>query len=443
AFLSARGKINKGIRKTILSEPDKFFILNNGITVTSSEIESVETPQGIYIKKINDLQIVNGGQTTASLANAVVKDKADLNDIQVMLKLSVLDDKEISTILVPAISRSSNSQNKVDEADFFSNHPFHIKIEELSKKIMAPAVNGNQYQTSWFYERARGQYTVSQMKLSAAQAKSFQIKNPKNQVLKKTDLAKYIMTYDGFPHETSKGAQTVMKKFSTNVQGVDGEGGFWMKDSSIVNELYFKELIAKAILFKETEKIVSNLDWYKEIKSYRANIVAYTIAVLSNFSLSQQKKIDLNKNWNVQQLNDVLIEQIKITSKEVYVFLTGPRETQNVTEWAKKEKCWKNAQKKEWRILPEFQDSLVEITKEKKSTITESTVDSMTFVTNKTLDEWKDLKEWGKKYLYLTLKEESSLDMAIKIYTHGRIPTERQFKEIVRIYNSLISKGYA
>lgn len=443
AFLSARGKINKGIRKTILSEPDKFFILNNGITVTSSEIESVETPQGIYIKKINDLQIVNGGQTTASLANAVVKDKADLNDIQVMMKLSVLDDKEISTILVPAISRSSNSQNKVDEADFFSNHPFHIKIEELSKKIMAPAVNGNQYQTSWFYERARGQYTVSQMKLSAAQAKSFQIKNPKNQVLKKTDLAKYIMTYDGFPHETSKGAQTVMKKFSTNVQGVDGEGGFWMNDSSIVNELYFKELIAKAILFKETEKIVSNLDWYKEIKSYRANIVAYTIAVLSNFSLSQKKKIDLNKIWNAQQLNDVLIEQIKITSKEVYVFLTGPRETQNVTEWAKKEKCWKNAQKKEWRILPEFQDSLVEITKEKKSTITESTVDSMTFVTNKTLDEWKDLKEWGKKYLYLTLKEESSLDMAIKIYTHGRIPTERQFKEIVRIYNSLISKGYA
>ena len=138
-----------------------------------------------------------------------------------------------------------------------------------------------------------------------------------------------------------------------------------------------------------------------------------------------------------------MIEQIKITSKEVYVFLTGPRETQNVTEWAKKEKCWKNAQKKEWRILPEFQDSLVEITKEKKSTITESTVDSMTFITNKTLDEWKDLKEWGKKYLYLTLKEESSLDMAIKIYTHGRIPTERQFKEIVRIYNSLISKGYA
>lgn len=443
AFLSARGKINKGIRKTILSEPDKFFILNNGITVTSSEIELVETPQGIYIKKINDLQIVNGGQTTASLANAVVKDKADLNDIQVMMKLSVLDDKEIADILVPAISRSSNSQNKVDEADFFSNHPFHIKIEELSKKIMAPAVNGNQYQTSWFYERARGQYTVSQMKLTAAQAKSFQIKNPKSQVLKKTDLAKYIMTYDGFPHESSKGAQTIMKKFSTSVQGVDGEGGFWMKDSSIVNELYFKELIAKAILFKETEKIVSNLDWYKEIKSYRANIVAYTIAVLSNFSLSKKKKIDLNKIWNIQQLNDVLVEQIEITSKEVYDFLTGPRETQNVTEWAKKEKCWKNAQKKEWRILPGFQDSLVKITKEKKSTITESTVDSMTFVTGKTLNEWTDLKEWGKKYLYLTLKEESSLDMAIKIYTHGRIPTERQFKEIVRIYNSLISKGYA
>ena len=232
AFLSVRGKVNRGIRKTILSEPEKFFLLNNGITVTSSGIETEIRAEGLLIKEINDLQIVNGGQTTASLANAIVKDKVDLSNVQVMMKLSVLSSHEVAVKLVPEISRASNSQNKVDEADFFSNHPFHIKIEELSKKILAPAVDGNQYQTAWFYERARGQYTVAQMKLTVGQAKSFQLKNPKQQVINKTDLAKYMMTYDGYPHESSKGAQSVMRKFSSIVQGIDGEGGFWTKDSS-------------------------------------------------------------------------------------------------------------------------------------------------------------------------------------------------------------------
>ena len=121
-------------------------------------------------------------------------------------------------------------------------------------------------------------------------------------MINKTDLAKYMMTYDGYPHESSKGAQSVMRKFSSIVQGIDGEGGFWTKDSSIVNEKYFKELIAKAILFKETEKIVSNLDWYKEVKAYRANIVAYTIAIISKYAKDRKMEIDLNKIWNTQRM---------------------------------------------------------------------------------------------------------------------------------------------
>ncbi|CCK19579.1 hypothetical protein BN193_05145 [Lactococcus raffinolactis 4877] len=173
AFLSVRGKVNKGIRKTILENPEKFFVLNNGITVTSNGIKTVKTAEGILITEINDLQIVNGGQTTASLANSVLKDKADLSKVQVMMKLSVLESSEISEKLVSEISRASNSQNKVDEADFFSNHPFHIKIQELSERNLAPAVDGNQYQTIWFYERARGQYTVQQMKLSSSQTRAW------------------------------------------------------------------------------------------------------------------------------------------------------------------------------------------------------------------------------------------------------------------------------
>lgn len=443
SFLSVRGKVNKGIRKTILSEPEKFFILNNGITVTSRGVTYEENEMGIFITKIDDLQIVNGGQTTASLANAKLKERADLSKVQVMMKLSVLKDHEVAEKLVPEISRASNSQNKIDEADFFSNHPFHVKIEELSKKILAPSVDGNQYQTVWFYERARGQYTVAQMKLTQSQAKAFKLKNPTSQVIKKTDLAKYIMTYAGHPHDTSKGAQAVMKKFSTLVQGNDGEGGFWAENSSTVNENYFRELVAKAIIFKETEKLVSNLGWYKEVKAYRANIVTYTIALLSTYAKKKKLDINLKDIWNKQRMYEELVNQCVVTSKEVYDYLTGEREVQNVTEWAKREKCWQNAQKQTWTILPEFENSLVAPIKEKKSDINVATVDSMNFVVEKDPDFWIDMKNWGKRFLYLTPKEVGLLEMAAKIHTQGKIPNERQFAEIVKIHNNLVSKGFA
>lgn len=443
SFLSVRGKVNKGIRKTILSEPEKFFILNNGITVTSRGVTYEENERGIFITKIDDLQIVNGGQTTASLANAKLKERADLSKVQVMMKLSVLKDHEVAEKLVPEISRASNSQNKIDEADFFSNHPFHVKIEELSKKILAPAVDGNQYQTVWFYERARGQYTVAQMKLTQSQAKAFKLKNPTSQVIKKTDLAKYIMTYAGHPHDTSKGAQAVMKKFSTLVQGNDGEGGFWAENSSTVNENYFRELVAKAIIFKETEKLVSNLCWYKEVKAYRANIVAYTIALLSTYAKKKKLDINLKDIWNKQRMYEELVNQCVVTSKEVYDYLTGEREVQNVTEWAKREKCWQNAQKQTWTILPDFENSLVALVKEKKSEINIATVDSMNFVVGKDPEFWIEMTNWGKRFLYLTPKEAGLLEIASKIHSQGKIPTERQFAEIVKIHNNLVSKGFA
>lgn len=443
AFLSVRGKVNKGIRKTILESPEKFFVLNNGITVTGDSIDAVESNQSIFIKNINNMQIVNGGQTTASLGNALIKDKADLTKVQVMMKLSVLENHEVSEKLVPEISRASNSQNKVDEADFFSNHPYHVKIQELSERNLAPAVDGNQYQTVWFYERARGQYTVAQLRLTTARIKSWQLKHPKNQVIKKTDLAKFLMAYDGYPQEVSKGAQYVMKKFSLTIQGSNGEDGIWSKDPSSINSLYFKNVIAKAIIFKETEKIISSLEWYKEIKAYRANIVAYTISILAEYARNHKKDFDLIKIWNTQHMYQELIEQCKITSREVYNFLVNDdRLTKNVTEWAKKEECWKRAKKENWTINSSFHNTLVDVIKYKKTEVTESTVNSMEFVLSKDIEVWQSMLDWGKRFLYITPKEEGLLDLAIQIKTKGRIPTDKQFSNIMKIYNTLVQKGF-
>ena len=73
-FLSARGKVNKGIRDTIINQPDMFCAYNNGIAVFAKElILSGDSSAGFGIEKIRDFQIINGGQTTASLYHTRAK----------------------------------------------------------------------------------------------------------------------------------------------------------------------------------------------------------------------------------------------------------------------------------------------------------------------------------------------------------------------------------
>ena len=77
SFLQLKGKVNKSIRNTILNEPTMFFAYNNGIAGTASEVNVENVGSQLYITSIKALQIVNGGQTTASLARALLKDKKD------------------------------------------------------------------------------------------------------------------------------------------------------------------------------------------------------------------------------------------------------------------------------------------------------------------------------------------------------------------------------
>lgn len=153
SFLQIRGKVNKGIRLTILKEPEKFFAYNNGVTCTAKSVNF----SGNTISEIVGLQIVNGGQTTASLANVMLNEKGgieNLMEVSVPMKLNVIKNLDIEDELVPAISRYANSQNKVSDVDLASNHPFHKKIEELSRKTSTPAADGFSHGTYWYYERA-------------------------------------------------------------------------------------------------------------------------------------------------------------------------------------------------------------------------------------------------------------------------------------------------
>ena len=329
SFLQARGKVNRGIRDTIAREPERFLAYNNGITLTAESVGlclSSETPA---IEKLDGLQIVNGGQTTASLV-ATNRGRADLSQVYVAAKLIEIEPGDVHDQLVRKVSRYANSQNRISEADFSANDPFHVTIEELSRTTWAPAVGEDQRQTKWFYERARGQYQDAKASLTTpARRRAFAAEHPTRQRFTKTDLAKFENTWDQLPHIVSRGAQRNFSDYTIRLAE---------RDQKVVDRTHFERLVAKAILFRTAERIVQQ----QNFGGYRANIVTYTLALLSH---ATSQRIDLELIWREQALSESLQLVIAEVCHEVHRTITHPPTARNITEWCKSEECWESVRK--------------------------------------------------------------------------------------------------
>tara|TARA_R110002020_G_scaffold83397_1_gene206990 strand:+ start:385014 stop:386849 length:1836 start_codon:yes stop_codon:yes gene_type:complete len=332
AFLQATNKANRGIRDTILGDPGMFFAYNNGITATASALDVVSDGGTSRVRTIKDLQIVNGGQTTASLFHARRKDRADLSKVFVQMKLTVIDEARFEEV-VPKISQYANTQNTVNAADFFANHPFHIRMESFSRRLWAPAPAGQQTETRWYYERVRGQYAEEQTRLDARGKRVFLQQNPKSQLLRKTDLAKYDNIWDDDPVRVNLGAQKNFARYAVRI------GEEWKEHADRFDEDYFRQAVIRAIIFKSSERIVSAQSWYEG--GYRANIVNYANALLSRALDAEDLTLDTAALWQKQQIPDSLTAILVGLSETVNRKLTSSgRGLSNVSEWAKKAECW-------------------------------------------------------------------------------------------------------
>jgi len=334
-FLQFRGKVNKGMRNTILNEPHMFFAYNNGITATAEEVESFTKEGSTRIRSLKNLQVVNGGQTTASLYTALRKSRADLENVYVQVKLTVVPPEKVEEV-VPRISEYANTQNKVNAADFFSNHPFHLRVEEFSRRIWAPSVEGGMRDTRWFYERARGQYANAQANLTPAEKRKFLAQHPRNQMITKTDVAKYHHSWERLPNIVSLGAQKNFAKFAAEASKE------WERNEKQFNELYFKEMISKTILFRFLDRQIMKQPWYE---SYKANIVTYSIAMFSELIRRSGRHFDHEKVWLRQCLSESLLKFLLNIAEEVnQIIQDTPEGITNISEWCKKDQCWRNVQ---------------------------------------------------------------------------------------------------
>lgn len=335
SFLQLRGGVNKGIRGTILNERQNFFSYNNGISTTAKHVKLENiSDKGLCITAFTDLQIINGGQTTASLSSVSIKDGAPLDGIFVQMKLTViLDDSEDGDEFIRKTSQYANSQNKVTSADLVSNHPFYLRIEEFSRKMYAPPSKGLPYQTLWFFERSRGQYDQPKMKMTKGERATYERINPNNQRFDKTDLAKYINSSEMLPFNVAWGREVNAVRFQVEVEKQ------WRKDASLFNESYYHDLIAKAIVFTTIRKTILGLDWYKENKGYLIQLVTYTFSRLIFEIQKLGRLMNYRQIWDRQGLPDFLIDDISQIAFAIREFLISPNHG-NIETYCKSKDCW-------------------------------------------------------------------------------------------------------
>ena len=437
-FLQARGNVNRGIRVTLENDPGMFFAYNNGITATAESVETMDSSRGTLLTSMRNFQIVNGGQTTASIHAALRNGEIDLDRVFVQMKLSIVAPKRAMEV-VPKISEYANSQNRVNAADFFSNHPFHVRIEDFSRRIYAPSIDGSFRQSKWFYERARGQYQDARGHLTQAQRTRFDLEYPKRQLITKTDLAKFLNVWRGNPHTVSLGAQKNFADFARFI------GREWEANSDNFNEMYYREAVAKAIVFRSVEKLVSEQPWYRG--GYRANVVAYAIAKLAHDVEQSGQCINFEAVWRSQTISESLREALRIAATAVHeVIANTPQGTRNVTEWAKQQACWHRASQLNIHCEEVLRGEL--ISSEDRASATRSAIkdqrdlngiEAQTAVVKAGAAFWQDVKAWGQSKEVLTPNDIGVLEVAAAIPC--RLPSDRQCLRVVEILERLKDEG--
>ena len=396
-FLQFRGDINKGIRDTILKKPHMFMAYNNGTSATAESVQLTEDQKEIL--SIKDFQIVNGGQTTASIFQTRKRFKtADIDSVCVQVKLTVISDLSKKSEIVSEISRYANTQNKVSEADLSSNHPFHIEMEILSRNTWTSADSGKN-QSRWYYERVRGQYNDELYNInSQSQQKKWLSRNPKSQKFAKEDLARYYMSWEMKPWWVVRGRQKNFGQF------------MGLADELDTNQIFYEDVIAKAVLFKTMERLYGT--GAKAIGDLRYMVVPYTMSWLRHIT---EGKINFSAIWKHQRLANEFEELLFSILGQVDGFMRDTAPGGLIGEWAKKEDCWKELKK--WTLnidnseLNKYCYTDEEIANRYQQRVIDDEWKRNIEKQIKDLKEegWIDIDQWGKATAKLGLMESNAI----------------------------------
>lgn len=453
SFLGMKGGVNKGIRTTIQDSPSLFFAYNNGIAATAGSVDIESTSGTTYIKALTDLQIVNGGQTTASILRSRKIDKLSLEGVTVQMKLTEVE-RNRAHDLIPRIAQYANTQNKVAIADFFANHPFHRKIEEISRRLQVPSRSGVRVQSKWFYERSRGQYQYERMYLTESKGKAFDLEYPSSQVINKTELAKYDSVWREKPNWVSLGAQKNFTKFaaqfSPSTTSEQSESEYWETLSPKFGEAYYKEIVALAILWDQAERVVTSGkgSWYAG--DYRPQIVAYALALMFYQLRKNGSQFDLGRVWNAQEIDGAVrqcIEDCAVAAQDI--ILNPPHGSSHVGEWTKKETCWEKVSqlqigsvvKLDWTVTKAQHAAAKQ--QAKKQGVQDDGIDLQATVYDLCArGYWANLAMWPKTSSLITPDDKKLLARASTVSGVMKINVEKDWKRLMGMKQVCEEEGF-
>jgi hypothetical protein len=429
AFLQTKGKINKGLQATLRERPERFLAYNNGLCCTAAEVTVAPRTGGLpTLNQIRDFQIVNGGQTTASIFHAIKKEKLKLADVTVQVKLTVITDPERVAEIVPEISKYANSQNKVNGADFAANGKFHRDLEEMSRTVWAPAMSGLERGSHWYYERARGSYLDDKVRQGTPSRQKDWIKqNPPQQKFTKTDLAKHEHAWLGLPHYVCRGAEKNFQAFAARLED-DAE--------PVVDRPFFEQVVARTIVWRAAERLFDSLD----LEGYRAQSVAYAIAWIAEHS---GRRIDLQKIWHGQKVQDDLAPALRVVCREAHVFLSA--RTGNVGEASKKPETWTLFRSLGFELGDAWQGSLLAtpvVAYPARKPSAEATAFS-NVVVDIAANDWFALAKWSKEHGFLEGWERSLAFSLGRLAARGAQPSPKQAVQGARIAERAKELGFA
>jgi len=329
SFLQFKGA-NAGIRETIRKNPEKFIAYNNGITVTATHMDRITENGRIYIRSLRDFQIVNGGQTTASIF-FTRKDGFPVDKVRVMAKINVARDVPEDKLdeLISNISKFSNSQSKVSSVDLDSRNPQLTRIKALSESIITPTGK------RWFFEKAKGEFNTK-LRIAGNNRNRIERDYPRDMRFSKEQLGKYFTSWGDQPYVVKKGGDKVFRYFIDAISGED------TLNKPEIDRAFYEMLIARVILFKSFENIYGQ--GKNSIGQIRSAVVPYSISVIYRYTDGQKggRLFDLARLWLREGIEDDLSELARQLMELMNDLIRKYAASDDLGEFSKRKELWES-----------------------------------------------------------------------------------------------------
>ena len=281
------------------------------------------------------------------------------------------------------------------------------------------------------------------MKMTKAKRDEYQRIRPKDKKFTKTDLAKFLNSADMKPYYVSWGSEVNATKFQEDMEKL------WEKDNSVYNEIYYKDLIAKAIVYKSIDKLISQLSWYKENRAYKPQLVTYTFSKFVYLAKENGKILDYKNIWDKQKIPEEYINDIERIAKQVFDTINDPNKTQkNISTYCKQKTCWDDVIEKKYQLSEDTismlinpNDKKIDDIRAKKEQRFNNSITIEVEVYNKGIVYWTNLLEKGIQQKLLLPRDEDLIRLAIDYCKTIKMITPKQAKAIWDIRTKLAQNG--